>query len=61
MMKKIRNLFTSQKQGKSDFSSLFTDAPPEERRRVLEDAARKANQDQSDLVKQYEQSNPKAA
>ena len=46
---------------KQDFSSLFNDASPEERRRVLEDAARKANQDQRDLVKQYQQAHQKPA
>ena len=61
MMKKLKNLFTSQKQGKRDFSSLFTDASPEERRKVLEDVARKANQDQRELVEQYEQAHQKPA
>lgn len=61
MMKKLRNLFTSQKQGKRDFSSLFIDASPEERRKVLEDVARKANQDQRDLVEQYKQTSQKPA
>lgn len=60
MMKMIKNLFTP-KQQKQDFSSLFNDASPEERRKVLEEVARKANQDQRDLVKQYEQANQKPA
>jgi hypothetical protein len=60
MMKKLKNLFAP-KQQKQDFSSLFNDTSPEERRRVLEDVARKANQDQSDLVKQYEQTHQKPA
>jgi hypothetical protein len=57
MIKIIKNLFTSShKQKKPDFSSLFNGGSPEERRRVLEEVARKANQDQRDLVEQYEQS-----
>jgi TRAP-type C4-dicarboxylate transport system substrate-binding protein len=60
MIKKLKKIFMLKPQ-KQDFSSLFNDASPEERRRILEDAARKANQDQRDLVKQYEQANQKPA
>lgn len=59
-MKKFKSLFAP-KQEKKNFSSFFRHASPEEQKRLMEDVARKANQDQSDLVKQYEQSNPKAA
>ncbi len=58
MIKKLKNLFTF-KQQKQDFSSLFNDASPEDRRKVLEDVARKANQDQRDLVEQYHQAHQK--
>ena len=60
MIKKLKKIFTLKPQ-KQDFSSLFNDASPEERRKVLEDAARKANQDQRDLVKEYEQAHQKPA
>ena len=62
MMKKLKKLFSpTSKQEKRDFSSLFTDASPDERRRVLEDVARKANQDQRDLVEQYHQTHKEPA
>jgi hypothetical protein len=49
------------KQKKKDFSSFFNDASPEEKRKVLEGVIRKANKDQRDLVKQYEQAYKKSA
>ncbi|MFA5990851.1 MAG: hypothetical protein WC794_01225 [Candidatus Doudnabacteria bacterium] len=60
MMKKLKALFAP-KQEKKDFSSFFNHASPEEKRKVLEGVIRKANQDQRDLVKQYEQANQKPA
>lgn len=61
MMKKLKALFVSHKQEKKNFSSFFRHASPEEQKRLMEDVARKANQDQRDLVKQYEQANQKPA
>ena len=51
MMKKFKQLFTPKsKQEKKDFSSFFNNASTEEQRVLMEDIARKANQDQRDLV-----------
>jgi hypothetical protein len=60
MIQLLKKLFVS-KPKKKDFSSFFRNASQEEQKRMLEDVARKANQDQRDLVKQYEQANQKAA
>ena len=46
---------------KWDLSTLFIVASSEERRRVLEDVARKANQDQRELVEQYHQAHKEPA
>lgn len=53
-MKKLKQFFAP-KQEKKNFSSFFRHASPKEQKRLMEDVARKANQDQRDLVKQYEQ------
>ncbi|MEK7606944.1 MAG: hypothetical protein AAB444_02015 [Patescibacteria group bacterium] len=58
MMKKLKQLFTPKQEGR-DFSSFFNHASPEERRKVLEGVVRKANQDQRELVEQYEQAHKK--
>jgi hypothetical protein len=60
MMKKFKALFTL-KQEKKDFSSFFNHASTEDQKRLMEDVARKANQDQLDLVKQYEQAHQKSS
>ena len=59
-MKKLKQLLTP-KQKKKDFSSFFNNASTEEQRTLMEDVARKANQDQRELVEQYEQANQKPA
>ena len=55
MIKKLKRLFAP-KQQKKDFSSFFNNASPEEKRKLMEEVIRKANQDQRDLVEQYEAS-----
>lgn len=60
MVKLLKKLFTS-KPEKKDFSSFFRNASQEEKTKMMEDVARKANQDQRDLVEQYEQAHQKAA
>ena len=59
MMQLLKKLFVS-KPEKKDFSSFFRNASPEEKKKMMEDVARKANQDQRDLVEQYEQAHHKA-
>jgi len=59
-MKKFKSLFAP-KQKKKNFSSFFRHASPEEQKRLMEDVARKANQDQRELVEQYHQANQKPA
>jgi hypothetical protein len=44
-----------------NFSYFFRDASPEEQKRLMEDVARKANQNQRELVEQYHQANQKPA
>ena len=61
MMKKLKALFTPHKQEKKNFSSFFRHASPEEQKRLMEDVARKANQDQRELVEQYHQTHQKPA
>jgi hypothetical protein len=61
MMKKLKALFAPHKQEKNNFSSFFRHASPEEQKRLMEDVARKANQDQRDLVQQYKQTSQKPA
>ncbi len=59
-MKKLKQFF-SPKPEKKDFSSFFNHASLEEQKRLMEDVARKANQDQRELVEQYEQAHQKSA
>ncbi len=61
MIKKLKKLF-SPKQGKKDFSSFFNSASEQERTTLMEDVARKANNDQRTLMdQQYNRMNQKAA
>ncbi|MDR3642460.1 MAG: hypothetical protein P4L74_02415 [Candidatus Doudnabacteria bacterium] len=59
MIKKLKQLFTP-KSEKKNFSSFFNHASPEEKRTLMEDVIRKANQDQRELVEQYQRANHKA-
>lgn len=54
MIKMLKQIFTPQPK-KKDFSSFFNHASMEDQKKLMEEVARKANQDQRDLVEQYEQ------
>lgn len=60
MMQLLKKLFAS-KPEKKDFSSFFRNASQAEQKKLLEDVARKANQDQRQLVEEYNQAHQKPA
>jgi hypothetical protein len=57
MMKALKRLIGKPERKNKDFSSFFNDASPAEKRKVLEDVVRKANQDQRAMLEQYERTN----
>ena len=61
MIKRIKKLFYPQQEEKKDFSSFFNCASEEEKRKLMEDVARKANEDQRNLMERYEQAERKSA
>jgi hypothetical protein len=61
MIKKIKSYFCPKREEKKDFSSFFNRASEEEKRKLMEDVARKANEDQRNLLERYERSNHKIA
>ena len=61
MIKKIKSYFCPKREEKKDFSSFFNRASEEEKRKLMEDVARKANEDQRNLFERYERSNHKSA
>ncbi|MCX6766939.1 MAG: hypothetical protein NT170_04155 [Candidatus Moranbacteria bacterium] len=61
MIKKLKSYFCPKHEEKKDFSSFFSRASVEEKRRLMEDVARKANEDQRNLIERYERTNHKAA
>jgi hypothetical protein len=61
MIKYIKKLFYPKRKEKKDFSSFFNHASVEEKRKLMEDVARKANEDQRGLMERYERSNHKTA
>lgn len=61
MIKKIKSYFCSKGEEKKDFSLFFNRASVEEKRKLMEDVARKANEDQRGLMERYERSNHKTA
>lgn len=56
MIKILKRLFSPKREGKPDFSSFFNTASTEERRKLMEDVAHKANEDQRALLERYERS-----
>ena len=54
MINIFKRLFTPKRGEKKDFSSFFNSASIEEKRRLMEEVARKANEDQRALLAQYE-------
>jgi hypothetical protein len=60
MIKKIKSYFCPKCEEKKDFSSFFNCASEEERKKLMEDVARKANEDQRNLMERYEQGERKA-
>jgi len=60
MIKKIKGYFCSKCEEKKDFSSFFNRASEEEKKKLMEDVARKANEDQRNLMERYEQTGRKA-
>lgn len=52
MIKKIFNVFT--KKEKKTFSGFFREATLEDKKKLLEEVVRKANQDQRDIIKRYD-------
>lgn len=61
MTKKIESYFCSKREEKKDFSLFFNRASEEEKRKLMEDVTRKANEDQRGLMERYEQANHKSA
>lgn len=61
MIKKIKSYFCPKREEEKDFSSFFNRASVEEKRKLMEDVARKANEDQRNLIERYERTNHKTA
>jgi len=61
MIKKIKRYFCPKHEEKKDFSLFFNHASVEEKRKLMEDVARKANEDQRGLMERYERTNHKTA
>ena len=61
MIKAIRQFFAPKQAEKRDFSSFFDSASVEEKRKLMEDLARKANADQRALIEEYHRTNQKTA
>ena len=61
MIKKLKSYFCPKNEEKRDFSSFFNRASEEEKSKLMEDVARKANEDQRGLMERYERSNHKTA
>lgn len=59
MIKKIKGYFCPKCEEKKDFSSFFNRASEKEKRKLMEDVARKANEDQRELIERYERTNHK--
>ena len=59
MIKKIRSYFCPKREEKKDFSSFFNRASVAEKRKLMEDVTRKANEDQRNLIERYEQADHK--
>lgn len=57
MIKRIKKIFCPKCEEKKDFSSFFSRASVEEKQRLLENVARKANEDQKSLLERYERAN----
>lgn len=60
MIKRIKKIFFPKREEKKDFSSFFSRASVEEKRRLMEDVAKKANEDQRSLLERYERANHKS-
>lgn len=54
MLEKIKRLFTHKKQEKASFSDFFYNASPKEMQKLMENVAKKANQDQRAVLDKYE-------
>lgn len=61
MIKKIKSYFCRKNKEKKDFSLFFSGASEEEKRKLMEDVARMANEDQRELMERYERVNHKSA
>ena len=61
MIKKIRSYFCPKNEERKDFSLFFNRASEEEKSRLMEDVARKANEDQRNMIERYERTNHKTA
>jgi hypothetical protein len=55
MNRMISFLFKRAPEPTSDFSAFFVDAKAREKKRVIQDAVKKANEDQRDLMRRAEQ------
>ncbi len=58
---RIKRLFKKKSAPKTDFSEFFVSATDKEKEELLREVVRKANQDQQDLIKRYENTIPKVA
>lgn len=61
MITTLKKLLAPQKEEKRDFSSFFNRASVEERRKLMEEVTRKANEDQRALLQEYKQVHQKTA
>jgi len=59
MIKRIKKIFCPKREEKKDFSSFFNRASEKEKQKLMEDVARKANEDQRSMLEQYERANHK--
>ncbi len=55
MKKFLKSLFAEKNKPKTEFSTFFTEASSREKKQVLTEVVRKANQDQKDLIERYHQ------
>jgi hypothetical protein len=59
MIKRIKKIFCPKHEEKKDFSSFFSRASEKEKQKLMEDVARKANEDQRSMIERYERANHK--
>jgi hypothetical protein len=60
-MKTLLKKIFAKKPAKDTFGDFFLRTPAEEQNKILRDVARKANEDQRSLIREYEKVSPETA